>query len=43
MNITGNLLSVFERLAEVGSDPWPYGSLRSPTLVFDDVQFSGVG
>jgi len=43
MNITGNILSVFSRLAEVGSDPWPYGSLRSPTLVFDDVQFSGVG
>ncbi|MEN0067436.1 MAG: TldD/PmbA family protein [Myxococcota bacterium] len=43
MNITGNLLSIFERLAEVGSDPWPYGSLRSPSLVFENVQFSGVG
>ncbi len=43
MNITGNLLALFGRLAEVGSDPWPYGSRRSPTLVFEGVQFSGVG
>lgn len=43
MNITGNILSVFSRLAEVGSDTWAYGSLRSPSLVFEDVQFSGVG
>ena len=30
-----------ERLAEVGDDPWPYGSRRVPTLVFAGVQFSG--
>ncbi len=28
-------------LAEVGNDPWPYSSLLAPTLVFDDVEFSG--
>lgn len=41
MNVTGNLLTLFENLSEVGSDPWPYSSIRAPTLVFDGVQFSG--
>lgn len=41
MNVTGNLLELFSRLAEVGNDPWPYSALRAPTLVFEDVQFSG--
>jgi PmbA protein len=40
MNMTGNLLSLFSRLIEVGSDPWPYSSRRVPTLVFDAVDFS---
>jgi hypothetical protein len=26
----------------VGNDPWPYSSLRTPTLVFEGVQFAGV-
>jgi PmbA protein len=42
MNITGNLLTMFARLAEVGNDPWPYSSTLCPTLVFEDIQFSGV-
>jgi PmbA protein len=42
MNVTGNLLTMFSQLAEVGNDPWPYSSLLCPTLVFDDIQFSGV-
>lgn len=42
MNVTGNLLTLFAALIEVGSDPWPYGSLQAPTLVFEGVQFSGV-
>ena len=41
MNITGNLLELFSRLREVGNDPWPYATSLVPTLVFDDVQFSG--
>ncbi|TPV93554.1 MAG: TldD/PmbA family protein [Myxococcales bacterium FL481] len=41
MNVTGNLLQLFSRLRAVGDDPWMYSSLRAPTLVFDDVQFSG--
>ena len=41
MNITGNLIQLFENLAEVGDDPWPYSSRKVPTLVFEGVQFSG--
>jgi PmbA protein len=41
MNITGNLISMFNQLAEVGNDPWPWGRTLAPTLVFSDMQFSG--
>jgi PmbA protein len=41
MNVTGNLLELFSRLVEVGSDPWPFSSTLVPTLVFENVQFSG--
>lgn len=39
-NITGNVLSLFASLRAVGNDPWPYSSIRCPTLAFDEVQFS---
>jgi len=42
MNVTGNIVELFANLAEVGNDPWPYSSTLAPTLVFGDVQFSGV-
>ena len=41
MNITGNLLTMFDSLIALGNDPWKYSSLRAPTLVFDRVSFSG--
>ena len=41
MNVTGNLLDLFSRLARVGGDPWTYGSFHAPTLVFEGVSFSG--
>ncbi|MBW1878520.1 MAG: TldD/PmbA family protein [Deltaproteobacteria bacterium] len=41
MNVSGNLLTIFDRLGAIADDPWPYSSVRSPTLLFDDVQFSG--
>jgi len=41
MNVTGNLLALFSRLVRVGGDPWTYGTLHSPTLVFEGVSFSG--
>lgn len=41
MNVSGNALSLFERLVAVGDDPWPWSSVRCPTLMFDAVSFSG--
>jgi PmbA protein len=41
MNATGNLVDLFAHLVEVGNDPWPYSSTLAPTLVFEDVSFSG--
>ncbi len=41
MNVTGNYLEILQHLAAVGDDPVPWSAFRSPTLVFEDVQFSG--
>jgi PmbA protein len=41
MNISGNQADLWKRLAAVGNDPYPYSSSRTPTLVFDGVQFAG--
>jgi PmbA protein len=42
MNIAGNHLELWKRLAAVGNDPYAYSTLRTPTLVFEGVQFAGV-
>ena len=42
MNVSGNLLTLFKNLVENGNDPYLYSSLQSPTMVFADVDFSGV-
>jgi len=42
MNIAGNHLEFWHKLAEVANDPWPYSSFRLPSLVFTDVVVSGV-
>ena len=42
MNIAGNMLELLKKLTAVGDDPWPYSSMRTPTLVFEGVQFAGV-
>ena len=41
MNMAGNHLILWKQLAQVGNDPWPYSSNRTPTLVFEKVQCSG--
>jgi PmbA protein len=41
MNVSGNHLEVWKRLVAVGNDAYEYSSLRTPTLVFDGVQFAG--
>ena len=42
MNVTGNLLSLFGDLRALGNDPWRYSPSKVPTLVFENVSFSGV-
>jgi PmbA protein len=42
LNIAGNQMDLWKRLAAVGADPYPYSSVLTPTLVFDGVQFAGL-
>jgi PmbA protein len=41
MNVSGNHLELWKRLTAVGDDPYPYSTLRPPTLVFEGVQLAG--
>ena len=41
MNISGNQTDLWRRLIAVGNDPYPYSPGRTPTLVFEGVQFAG--
>ena len=41
MNITGNYLDLLKSLEAVGNDPNPWSGFRTPTLVFENVEFSG--
>ncbi|HEX7152444.1 MAG TPA: TldD/PmbA family protein [Thermoanaerobaculia bacterium] len=41
MNISGNHLEFWKKLAAIGNDPYAYSSLRTPTLVFDNVSVAG--
>jgi PmbA protein len=41
MNVGGNVTDLFERLVEVGNDPWEYSSVRSPSLLLEGIRFSG--
>jgi len=42
MNISGNFLNLFQKLAETGNDPYRYSSAKTPTMLFADVDFSGL-
>lgn len=42
MNITGNMLTLWSHLAAVGNDPCPVSSWRIPSLLFTEVDFSGL-
>ncbi len=41
MNITGNISKLWGKLVEVGNDPYPYSSWRTPSVHFSDIHFSG--
>ena len=42
MNITGNLLKLWQNVVEIGNDPRPISSWRIPSILFDSVSFSGI-
>lgn len=42
MNMADNHLKFWNKLVEVGNDPWIYSSARLPSLVFDGVVVSGI-
>lgn len=42
MNITGNMLELWNNLAEIGNDPRESSSWRLPSLLFGSVNFSGL-
>ncbi len=41
MNLSGNHLEFWKRLVAVGDDPYPFSSMRTPTLVFEGAQVAG--
>src|SRR5688572_12943596 len=41
MNLSGNHLEFWKKLIAIGNDPFPYSSLRTPTLVFENVSVAG--
>ncbi len=41
MNLAGNHLEFWKKLVAVGNDPFPYSSMRNPTLVFEGVSIAG--
>ena len=41
MNVTGNILDVWQRLSHVADDADPWETELIPTLTFEDVAFSG--
>ncbi len=41
MNISGNAKDLWANLLEVGNDPYMYSSNRTPSFLFDKIDFSG--
>lgn len=42
MNITGNLLTLWSNVIEAGNDPLKNNATQIPSILFDDVDFSGL-
>jgi len=42
MNISGNAKKFWQQLAEVGNDPYAYSSMKCPTMLFKEIDFSGI-
>ncbi len=42
MNVSGNLVELWNGVTEVGNDPYMYSTIQRPSFYFKDVQFSGI-
>ncbi len=43
MNVTGNMLDLWQKLVEIGNDPFSLSSSRQiPSLLFENISFSGL-
>ncbi|MBN2000369.1 TldD/PmbA family protein, partial [candidate division KSB1 bacterium] len=42
MNISGNAKEFWQQLVATGNDPYPFSSWRAPSMLFENVQFSGI-
>ena len=42
MNISGNAKEFWNQLTAMGNDPYPYSSVKVPSILFEDVNFSGI-
>lgn len=42
MNVSGNIFSLCEQYLQPANDVWTFSSWRTPSLLFDNVQFSGL-
>lgn len=42
MNLSGNLIEIWNKLVEMGNDPYLYSSWRRPSMYFKDVFLSGI-
>ena len=41
MNVSGNHMEFWKKLVAVGNDPYPYSTMRTPTLMFEGVSIAG--
>jgi PmbA protein len=41
MNVSGNMFDLLQKWSESANNPWVFSSYRMPSLVFEDMQFSG--
>jgi PmbA protein len=42
MNISGNAKDFWNQLIAMGNDPYPYSSMKIPSILMDEVNFSGL-
>ncbi len=42
MNISGNLIELWNKLEAMGNDPYMYSTVRRPSMHFKDIEFSGL-